>query len=862
MALTDLGSLTDYPTRLMSEPPTIGQQLETAGAEQVKLEVRLSRELVSLLSEQLYTSPLKAVEELVVNAFDADADVCRVRLPQTLEAGAHEPIVVFDDGVGMDVEGLRDLWHIGHSSKREESRRLRAGRKFIGKFGIGKLATYAIARHITYVTRAEGGPVLLATLDYDAFDENPTGAGDAVDLDVVKLALEDLAANATLAAALREAGVDIDGLGAADAHWTIVLLEGFKPKLAELARGRLRWVLATAMPLRSDFTLWLDGREVESSKASYEEVVRFAVGELPKARLDELAKSTQQEWTTDGTQLTSPMFRNGVRGDVVITKRTLTEGKSADLRRSHGFFVRVRDRLVSLEDPLFGLNPLTHGYFNRFRADIEADDLDDALTAPRERVESTSPMRAAFETLLAELFYEARARFDRMERERAEKDRTRREDERNYVAPELVERPVADALSQVFGNADEVPASGELEGADADERWFYMTLEPGTSVPGLLRDLYGDERASTYSYERSGLGETDRMVRFDPARGTFLLNADHPLVRAHDDEGEARPLLEDLVTAEVLLEVYLREQGLRAWQVGEILERRDRLLRSLTKDRVYSVANIAADLRDAADDEHDLEAALVTACRALGFVSKHIAGAGEPDGIARLTDNRAGEHKMTLEAKASVKVPSLNAIDFASLARHCDAADAEACLLLAPRYPGSTRGADAAAAQMAVEHRISCWTVDQLARVLEQAERRHISARSVFDIATSHFAPDDVEAAIAALLDDPEGDRRELYRRIVDALEALGHRMPGTQRQVAHVHVELSGDPQFSGVREDDVRQALGDLAGGSQGALALRTTGHLVLNTSIDELRVRLGSLLGAPGEPRRPSTFRSTSA
>jgi hypothetical protein len=94
------------------------------------------------------------------------------------------------------------------------------------------------------------------------------------------------------------------------------------------------------------------------------------------------------------------------------------------------------------------------------------------------------------------------------------------------------------------------------------------------------------------------------------------------------------------VTAEALLEVYLRGQGLGAGQVGEILEQRDMLLRSLTRDRVYSLANIAADLRGAGDDEKDLEAALVTACRALGFVSKHIAGSDEPDGIARLTDKQ------------------------------------------------------------------------------------------------------------------------------------------------------------------------------------------------------------------------------
>jgi hypothetical protein len=187
-----------------TEQQIIGQRLESAGNGRDKLEVRLSRELVSLLSEQLYSSPLKAIEELVVNAFDADASICRVQLPEVLGADADAPIVVFDDGVGMDVEGLRDLWHIGHSSKRDAEVEQRRKRTQIGKFGIGKLATYAIARHITYVTRTGGGPVLCATLDYEAFGENPTGGGDTVELDVVELDVGAMRADTELVQVLEE----------------------------------------------------------------------------------------------------------------------------------------------------------------------------------------------------------------------------------------------------------------------------------------------------------------------------------------------------------------------------------------------------------------------------------------------------------------------------------------------------------------------------------------------------------------------------------------------------------------------------------------------------------------------------------
>jgi len=58
------------------------------------LDVSLSNEIVHLLSEQLYTSPLKAIEELVVNSYDADAAECRIAL---LFEGAPAVALVSDD---------------------------------------------------------------------------------------------------------------------------------------------------------------------------------------------------------------------------------------------------------------------------------------------------------------------------------------------------------------------------------------------------------------------------------------------------------------------------------------------------------------------------------------------------------------------------------------------------------------------------------------------------------------------------------------------------------------------------------------------------------------------------------------------
>jgi hypothetical protein len=829
-------------------PEPIGQQLLAAGSPEQPLKVALSHELVTLLSEQLYQSPMKAIEELVVNSFDADATICRLVVPTSLDVDTQSPIIVYDNGIGMDKAGLEDLWHIGHSQKRDEQIALARKRKQIGKFGIGKLATYSIARRITYVTRSKDSDILTTSLDFREFKPDPTGTGSVpIELKVSKLTSEQLTALEAVATALKAAKAPADPFSGENTG-TIVILEDFKPRAAEMKPGVLRWVLETAMPMTTDFKLYLGGSRVKSSKTKQEHVVKFDLTELDSERLENLKAKTKEHWEARNGALFADLFPSGVSGEVVVTKRTLDEGKSTDLQRSHGFFIRVRDRLVSLEDPLFGLKPRSHKYFNRLHAEIHADDLDEGLTAPREGIESTSRLRENFEVLLAEVFNQARRRYEDYLDKLAAEEKNKRESDRNWVNPSFVERPTADVLSGGGGG-------DPFEGADADSTWFYLKTPSQESLPGLLNDLYAERREGTYHYQRAQLGASARLVRFDPAARLFEINDDHEFARAHDEEDSA--LLEDIVTAEALLEVYLREEGISAGSVGEILERRDQLLRSLALDRVYSPALIAQKLRDAAADADDLEIAQVTAARALGFVAKHLKDSGEPDGVARFIDYPGGETTITLEAKSSSQVPSLGGIDFAGLAEHFADYGAAGCLLVAPAYPGGDKHEDAAAAKRAAQLKISCWTVNQLADVVRAAESRHIGARQVLDIVRSRFAPDDVAAAVEALLSEPEWSRRDLYRAIVVALRELEGKLPDRPRTIDLIASNVAQQPDLGEVHGKDLEQAIIELSGASKGAIVVSGQ-MLTLNTSVDELETRVSTLLGNPGTARRVGTMR----
>ena len=76
----------------------ITDDLQNLGKSNGQITVSLSNELVQLLSDQLYSSPLKAIEELVVNAYDASASNCAVFFPNLSGMfSAQNKIIVFDE---------------------------------------------------------------------------------------------------------------------------------------------------------------------------------------------------------------------------------------------------------------------------------------------------------------------------------------------------------------------------------------------------------------------------------------------------------------------------------------------------------------------------------------------------------------------------------------------------------------------------------------------------------------------------------------------------------------------------------------------------------------------------------------------
>lgn len=113
------------------------------------LPVTVDRSHLIVIGEKLYARSLELVRELVNNAYDADATEVSVQV-------GDDEVIVQDDGLGMDREGLLRYFQVGVPDKRENPISPRLKRHRIGQFGIGKFATLAACRRFEVFTRRDG----------------------------------------------------------------------------------------------------------------------------------------------------------------------------------------------------------------------------------------------------------------------------------------------------------------------------------------------------------------------------------------------------------------------------------------------------------------------------------------------------------------------------------------------------------------------------------------------------------------------------------------------------------------------------------------------------------------------------------
>ena len=151
----------------MTKVSTTLNAVRALGKKEREFPISIGPRFLELFSENLYSSANKAFEELVANSWDAEATSVYISLPDDLKS-PEASAWVLDNGTSMNADGLETLWQITSGHKRSLTNPTRPQ---IGKFGIGKLATYILASEITFICRSSDGQIRTVSCDYRDIDE-------------------------------------------------------------------------------------------------------------------------------------------------------------------------------------------------------------------------------------------------------------------------------------------------------------------------------------------------------------------------------------------------------------------------------------------------------------------------------------------------------------------------------------------------------------------------------------------------------------------------------------------------------------------------------------------------------------------
>lgn len=141
--------------------------------------------LLRTIGDELISSEIVALIELVKNAYDADASFVLINFQAPLEVGKGI-IEVIDDGHGMTLETIQHSWMEPATSHKKNRRRSPKRRMMLGNKGIGRFAASRLADNLEIVTRSCSSQYeVKAKFDWSQFDDEDKY------LDEVKVFLEE-----------------------------------------------------------------------------------------------------------------------------------------------------------------------------------------------------------------------------------------------------------------------------------------------------------------------------------------------------------------------------------------------------------------------------------------------------------------------------------------------------------------------------------------------------------------------------------------------------------------------------------------------------------------------------------------------
>lgn len=128
--------------------------------------------IIQTLGRDLISNETIAIQELIKNAYDADATRVAITFEEPLNPG-HGAIHISDNGDGMTLETIRNAWMEPATVAKLQRKITRKGRRVTGEKGIGRFAAARVARilEILSVPREKNGQIKVR-IDWGAFEDN------------------------------------------------------------------------------------------------------------------------------------------------------------------------------------------------------------------------------------------------------------------------------------------------------------------------------------------------------------------------------------------------------------------------------------------------------------------------------------------------------------------------------------------------------------------------------------------------------------------------------------------------------------------------------------------------------------------
>ena len=522
------------------------------------------------------------------------------------------PLWVIDDGVGMDAPGFHQLWRIADSNKTHVGHG--QSRAPIGQFGIGKLAAYVLAWRLVHLSLSNGR-YLYTTMNFRNVSGRQNDAPSPVSVELREVSAED-AKSLLVDIEHRDPDAWSFLFGSSPArNWTVAALDDFKELYHRLQTGRLQWVLRTGLPLLSNFRVCVN-RETLTPRRSTSTPLR----EFP--------------FTTSLPGIGT------ISGKSRIYEDPLTTGKAERLGRSHGYFVRVRRRVINLEDELFGTAQPNHAAWHRFALEVDADGLHTHLLSSREGVRDSDHIQG-LRHYLVQRFRECRNVYDDWYRNQIE----------NLDLPAILSRrpslhvtePITSAVRSVLPTRE-------------DSFYFQAseTRDLSASRIAEIKSQIAEKPIDGIEFAKDGRHAA--VARYQPTSRRLVINTAHPFIDKVTEGGRRRGAAQLFASAETVLEGQLHARRLAGPSVASILAERDRVLRVVAGEAPSTASSLVRCLNSAEDDSEALERAVGESFHALGFEYQRGGGSRPgPDGYLRARlghiAEKLGDYRLVYDAK-------------------------------------------------------------------------------------------------------------------------------------------------------------------------------------------------------------------